>query len=103
MSPRERRVATGEYRSNFSQAKNQLLTWSSWITENHQYLERRLPKLGRPMSHLIMGRSEGLEGPRQRAILQAEFAGTERRFSIYDDVAERFGKIIETLMGEETV
>jgi hypothetical protein len=93
-------VSKGHFSQDFTQAKGQLLRWSAWISENHQYLERRLPKLGRPTFHLVMGRSAGFQ-PEERAILQAEFSGTDRRFSTYDDLIDRFKAIMETLLGAE--
>jgi len=91
-------VSEGHFSHQFTQAKNQLLTWSTWIADNRQYLERKLPSLGRPIFHLVMGRSRDLNSE-HRKLLRSEFSGTERRFSTYDDVAERFEKIVERLLG----
>jgi len=95
-------VSKGHFSQEFTQAKGQLLRWSAWISENHQYLEKKLPKLGRPTFHLITGRSAEL-GVGERSILQAEFSGTDRRFSTYDDLIERFRAIVDKLLGSETV
>jgi hypothetical protein len=90
-------VAEGHFSHHFTQAKDQLLQWSSWIKNNYSYLERKLPGLGRPTFHLVMGRSSEL-GQGQRERLQEEFTPTGRRFSTYDDLADRFAKIVETLL-----
>jgi hypothetical protein len=87
----------GWFSHEFTQAKDQLLQWYAWITNNHQYLERKLPNLGQPVFHLVIGRGHKMT-PRHRDTIQAEFSGTNRRFSTYDDVVERFNTIVERLL-----
>ncbi len=87
----------GWFHHQFTQAKDQLLQWSTWITNNHQYLERKLPNLGTPVFHLVIGRGNKMTS-QHRATIQAEFSGTSRRFSTYDDVVKRFNTIVERLL-----
>jgi hypothetical protein len=86
----------GWFSHQFTQAKDQLLQWSAWITINHDYLERKLPNLGKPAFHLVIGRGNEMTS-QHRATIQAEFSGTNRRFGTYDDVVERFNTIVERL------
>jgi len=87
----------GWFSHQFAQAKNQLLQWSTWITNNHQFLTRKLPNLGKPVFHLAIGRGHEITS-QHRGTIQAEFSGTNRRFSTYDDVVERFNNIVERLL-----
>lgn len=91
----------GWFSHEFTQAKDQLLQWSAWITNNHQYLERKLPSLGSPVFHLVMGRGNEMNS-QHRATIQAEFSGTNRRFGTYDDIVERFDTIVERLLEEDS-
>jgi ppGpp synthetase/RelA/SpoT-type nucleotidyltranferase len=82
-------VAGGYFSAEFTQAKNQLLDWERWIDRNSAYLREKLPDLYRPQFHLVMGRSSDLT-TEHREKLRNEFIGTQRRFSTYDDLLDRF-------------
>jgi len=88
---------SGQFSAKFTQAKNQLLDWDNWLTKNHAYVSPKLPNLYKPQFHLVIGRSNGLDIERKEKI-QSEFSGTTRRFSTYDDLANRFKVIIERLI-----
>lgn len=83
----------GYFHSDFTQAKDQLLDWDKWITQNVSYLQQKLPGILKPTYHLIYGRDKELDR-KAREKLQIEFSGTTRRFSTYDGLAQRFEKII---------
>src|SRR5262249_40282247 len=51
---------TMSFSAEFTQAKDQLLNWETWVSENLQYLRRSLPGVSRPKYHLIMGRDSAL-------------------------------------------
>jgi hypothetical protein len=87
----------GWFSHQFTQAKDQLLQWSTWITINHDYLERKLLNLGKPIFHLVIGRGNEMT-PQNKATIQAKFSGTNRRFGTYDDVVKRFNTIVERLL-----
>jgi hypothetical protein len=92
---------SGQFSSAFTQAKDQLLVWETWLSVNHSYAVRTLPGLFRPVFHLVMGRSASLpESARQKLVV--EFAGTSRRFSTYDDLADRFEQIVSRLIPSST-
>jgi ppGpp synthetase/RelA/SpoT-type nucleotidyltranferase len=86
-------VRAGQFSAEFTQAKDQLLNWEHWILRNHAYIRERLPDLGHPQFHLVMGRDKEMSET-NRAKLQTEFAGSVRRFSTYDDLARRFEILI---------
>jgi len=86
-------IKQGQFSASFTQAKDQILNWDKWITQNHAYIAKKLPGLFKPKFHLIMGRSEGLTNE-QREKLKTEFAATSRGFSTYSDLADRFQQII---------
>jgi hypothetical protein len=90
---------SGQFSADFTQAKNQLLDWDSWLTKNHAYVSQtqRLPNLYKPQFHLVFGRGNKLDLD-QKEKIQSEFTGTTRRFSTYDDLANRFKVIIERLI-----
>lgn len=87
---------SGQFSAQFTQAKDQLLNWESWLTKNHDYICGQLPDYYRPQFHLVMGRDANvsIEG---REKLQNEFDGTVRRFSTYDDLLRHFRAITERL------
>jgi hypothetical protein len=91
-------VQSGQFGTDFTQAKDQLLNWEAWITKNHAYISQKHPSLNKPLFHLVLGRSSDLS-QEQRDKLQNEFMATNRRFSTYDDLAERFEKVTERLLG----
>lgn len=86
----------GHFSAEFTQAKDQLLLWETWVTNNHAYLRAHLPGLNKPSFHLVMGRNSRLDAA-SRAKLQNDFAGTTRRFSTYDDIADRLEQILSRL------
>lgn len=88
---------SGQFSAKFTQAKDQLLDWDGWLTKNHAYVSQKLPNLHKPQFHLVIGRGNSLELERKEKI-QSEFTGTTRRFSTYDDLANRFKVIIERLV-----
>lgn len=90
-------IKTGQFSHEFTNAKDQLLEWENWLTINHSYIIRKLPKLYKPQFHLIMGRSNELTRE-QRNKLKTEFAGTNRKFSTYDDLINHFQQIIINLL-----
>lgn len=86
----------GQFSSDFTQAKDQLLSWDCWVENNIAYAREKLPGLFKPSFLLIMGRNN------QRTIeneakLRAEFANTNRFFLTYDDIADRFERALENL------
>jgi hypothetical protein len=83
----------GWFAASFTQAKDQILEWDKWISQNQAYILRKLPRLFKPKFHLIMGRGKGLTNE-QREKLRTEFAPTSRTFSTYDDLVDRFERII---------
>ena len=88
---------SGQFSAKYTQAKNQLLDWDNWLTKNYAYVSRKLPNLYKPQFHLVIGRDTNLDLERKEKI-QSEFTGTTRRFSTYDDLANRFKVIIGRLV-----
>ena len=83
-----------QFSSDFTQAKGQLLQWDALITKDLPYFERRFAGLLKPEFHLIFGRDSELDPPR-REMLAAEFStSSNRSFSTFDDLANRFEAII---------
>lgn len=91
-------VKAGQFSSEFTQAKDQLLDWDNWLTKNHAYISRKLPGFYKPQFHLIIGRDTNM-AVEQKEKIQSEFIGTARRFSTYDDLVIRFKKIVDRLLG----
>lgn len=86
-----------QFHHNFTQAKGQLLEWDRIISRDHAFFERRFPGLLKPQYHLIFGRNSELNDAR-RDMLRVEFSETtNRRFSTYDDLSNRFQRIIQRL------
>jgi hypothetical protein len=86
-----------QFHHDFTQAKGQLLEWDKLISKDHAYFERRFPGLFKPKFHLIFGRDSELDNSR-RDMLRIEFSETtNRRFSTYDDLVNRFQKILQRL------
>jgi hypothetical protein len=83
----------GQFSAYFTQAKDQILDWDRWSTQNADYISKKLPGLYKPKFHLVMGRSHDLTSE-QREKLKTEFTSTSRVFSTYDDLAERFQQIV---------
>lgn len=96
-SPSKRIFTSGEefqFRSEFTQAKGQLLQWDVLLTRDASFFERRLPGLFKARYHLIYGRDSELDDPR-RQMLAVEFSETARRnFHTVDDIANRFSRMI---------
>ena len=86
----------GHFHSDFTQAKDQLLDWDKWITQNVSYLQQNLSGLFKPTYHLVYGRDRELD-EKSLEKLRTEFSGTTRRFSTYDGLAQRFETIIMQL------
>lgn len=84
---------SGQFSHEFTQAKDQLLKWDEWISNNHAYVIQKLPELYKPKYHLIMGRGHSLT-EEQRNKLKTEFTGTDRVFSTYDDLVKHFQQIV---------
>ena len=83
-----------QFTSEFTQAKGQLLQWDTLITKDQAFFAKRFPGLIKPEFHLIYGRDAELDAAR-REMLVAEFSNTPNRtFSTFDDLANRFEKII---------
>ena len=83
-----------QFSHQFTQAKQQLLQWDSLITQDHSYFSKRFPDLLKPEFHLIYGREAELDASR-REMLAAEFSSTSNRtFSTFDDLANRFERIL---------
>jgi hypothetical protein len=95
--PDKRVFTTGQgfqFTHEFTQAKGQLLQWDTLITRDCGFFEKRFPGLLKPEFHLIFGRDSELDSSR-REMLVAEFSGSpNRRFSTFDDLANRFETII---------
>jgi hypothetical protein len=87
---------SGQFSANFTQAKDQILDWDSWLIKNHAYISSKLSKLHKPLFHLVMGRNSEITDL-QRSKIQAEFTGTTRRFSTYDDLSSRFQQIAQRI------
>ncbi len=90
-------VKSGQFSASFTQAKDQLLDWDNWLTKNHAYVSSKLPNLYKPQFHLVIGRDTDLI-KEQKEKIQSEFTATSRRFSTYDDLANRFRAIIDRLL-----
>ena len=86
----------GHFTAEFTQAKDQLLNWDNWITRNHAYIAAELLQLHKPSFHLVMGRDKGTQKELKDKLL-TEFIGSSRRFSTYDDLANRFEQIVVRL------
>lgn len=90
-----------QFTSDFTQAKGQLLSWDTLIIRDLGFFERRFPGLSRPEFHIIFGRDSELT-PKRREMLLAEFANTpNRKFSTFDDLGNRFEKIIQRIFPNE--
>ena len=87
----------GHFSSQFTQANDQLLQWETWIQENYAYALSKLPGLFSPTFHLIMGRSAELTGDRRKR-LKTAFASSNRLFSTYDELLERFKQVVRRLV-----
>lgn len=90
-------VKSGQFSAPFTQAKDQLLGWDSWLTKHHAYASTKLPDLHKPKFHLIIGRGNELDKV-QKEKIQNEFSGTNRIFSTYDDLGNRFKTIVDRLL-----
>lgn len=79
-----------------AQAEDQILQWRMLIEQDHDFFERRLPRLYRPKFRLIYGRNRSLSSPLRNKI-RARF--TDLVFETYDDVLERFYQTLKNLSG----
>ena len=86
----------GQFNSEFTQAKNQLLDWDRLVTNDHAFFESRFPGLYKPKFHLIYGRASELDDE-LREKLQTEFSGTNRSFTTYDELPSRLKLIAKNL------
>lgn len=92
-----------QFTSDFTQAKGQLLSWDSLIRKGLGYFEKCFPGLEQPAFHLVFGRDNELT-PKRREMLLAEFANTpNRKFSTFDDLANRFETIITRIFPNESI
>jgi hypothetical protein len=83
-----------QFTHDFTQAKGQLLQWDTLITKDQAFFAKRFPGLVKPEFHLIYGRDSELK-ERHRDMLLAEFSSvSNRRFSTFDDLTNRFERII---------
>lgn len=87
-------TGSGQFSSDFTQAKDQLNNWERWITQNLSYAQQKLPGLFQPSYHLIFGRT-GMLDIAAREKLRLEFNGTSKIFSTYDDIRDRFDRIMQ--------
>lgn len=88
----------GQFSAAFTKAKDQILEWDKWLTQNHAYISRKLPNLFKPRFHIVMGRNASLT-EEHREKLKAEFHSTSRCFTTYDDIVDRFQQITKHLAG----
>lgn len=86
-----------QFHHYFTQAKGQLLEWDKLISRDHAFFERRFPGLFKPKFHLIFGRDSELDNPRRDMLLTEFSETTNRRFSTYDDLVNKFQKILQRL------
>jgi hypothetical protein len=82
----------GHVTSAFTQAEQQLVDWQRWIRSNHAYLRTKLPECYRARYHLIMGRSDDLSEGHREALVE-KLSGTDRSFSTYDHLLEKFVRV----------
>lgn len=86
-----------QFTSDFTQAKGQLLQWDILLSREHAYFKSRYHGLFKPEFHLVFGRDAELDDERRDMVI-AEFAtAANRRFSTFDDLANRFEKIIKNV------
>jgi len=88
---------SGQFTAEFTQAKDQILNWDTWITHNQADISQKLPNIFKPKFHLIMGRSAELTSANMEKI-RTEFSATNRMFSTYDEIVARFEQIVERLV-----
>ena len=83
-----------QFSHEFTQAKGQLLQWDALITRDHSFFAKRFAGLLKPEFHLIYGRETELDSKR-REMLATEFSSASNRtFSTFDDLANRFERIL---------
>jgi hypothetical protein len=84
-----------QFSGQFTQAKGQLLHWDNLLTQDHPYFSKRFPGLLKPTFHLICGRNKELDS-RRREMITTEFSSASNRtFSTFDDLANRFERILD--------
>ncbi len=86
---------TGQFTSEFAQARQQLLDWETWITYNHAFLRRDLPDLFKPKFHLIMGRSTSFTQTNRETLSNAQ--ELNKIYSTYDDIKLHFMQALKRL------
>ncbi|KYG82992.1 hypothetical protein AWW67_06085 [Roseivirga seohaensis] len=90
-------TAKSLFRTEFTQAKGQLLEWDDYIAQNIKFLKDDYPSLHKPNYTLVFGRNSEIDDYR-RGILRSEFGNSSNRnFSTYDDLIENFKALIERL------
>ena len=86
-----------QFTRDFTQAKGQLLEWDAYITQNLLFLRQKFPNLLKAKYCLIYGRNNELDENR-RGMLISEFnESNNRSFLTYDDMIEKFEKIVERI------
>lgn len=85
----------GQFSSEFTQAKNQLLDWEAFVDDYRNYLDKDLPGIRSPVYHLICGRDSALS-PEQKEKLRRE-AKPNQILSTYDDILRSFETLIRRL------
>lgn len=81
--------------SGFTQAKGQILDWKRWIRKHHSYVRDKLPGLHKPQFLLVMGRSAETRVSDRSERLEEEFSASDISFATFDDLLERFRRVIE--------
>ena len=92
----------GHFTAEFTQAKDQLLYWETWVTRNHPYLSTKLRGLFKPGFHLVMGRDQGLPDGRRDKVTAEFYSTPSRVFSTYDDLAHRFRQLVSRVAGSSS-
>lgn len=95
----DKRIFTkqGQFTAQFTQAKNQLLQWDSFISQNILFLKEKFHDLNRPSFYLIYGRNDELDSD-NKSIIESEFASNvNRKFSTFDDLALDFKTLLMRL------
>jgi Domain of unknown function (DUF4263) len=82
-----------QFTKDLTQAEGQILEWEAIITKDHAYFEKRYSGLYKPQFLLVFGRDQELDEQR-RDRLRTRFAGSNKDFCTFDDLARRFERIL---------
>lgn len=86
-----------QFTSEFTQAKGQLLQWDVLLSNGQGFFKDRYPGLFKPEFHLVFGRDSELDEKRRLTVVSEFSSVANRKFSTFDDLANRFEKIISNV------